>query len=164
MDPGIIRNKALDKQKENKRFLDRLRKKPPRDLDVRVRMIHNEVFSRINCLDCANCCKSIGPFLRDRDIDRIAASLGLKPSGFTERYLRLDVDEDYVFRNTPCPFLLPDNYCSVYTDRPGACREYPHTDRKNFHQVLKLTLKNAEICPAVQEIIEGLKKVYGLGF
>ncbi len=32
---------------------------------------------------------------------------------------------------SPCPFLGDDNYCSVYEARPKACREYPHTDRKN---------------------------------
>lgn len=31
----------------------------------------------------------------------------------------------------PCPLLGRDNYCAVYADRPKACREYPHTDRRN---------------------------------
>ncbi|HYX06053.1 MAG TPA: hypothetical protein VE912_04900 [Bacteroidales bacterium] len=46
----------------------------------------------------------------------------------------------------------------VYEDRPRACREYPHTDRKKFHQILNLTLKNSEVCPAVFMVIEKLKK------
>ncbi len=160
MDPHRIREKALDKEKENRKFFSKLKRKVPADLDVTVKTLHEEVFSHVDCLECANCCKSISPFLRDRDIDRIASSLGLKPSAFTETYLELDPEEDYVFRETPCPFLLDDNRCSIYKYRPGACREYPHTDRKNFHQIFSLTLKNAEICPAVQEIIEGLKLVY----
>ena len=46
----------------------------------------------------------------------------------------------------------------VYESRPKACREYPHTDRPRFYQILDLTLKNAEVCPAVFELIERLKK------
>jgi Fe-S-cluster containining protein len=60
----------------------------------------------------------------------------------------------------PCPFLGADNYCSVYDDRPKACREYPHTDRKRFYQILDLTLKNTSTCPAVHLVIEKLKVYY----
>jgi Fe-S-cluster containining protein len=27
---------------------------------------------------------------------------------------------------------MDDNKCSIYEVRPKACREYPHTDRKNL--------------------------------
>ena len=60
----------------------------------------------------------------------------------------------------PCPFLMPDNYCSVYDVRPKACGEYPHTDRKKFYQLLDISIKNAYTCPAVYEIIEGVKEKY----
>jgi len=72
----------------------------------------------------------------------------------------VDEEGDYVFRESPCPFLMGDNYCMVYEDRPRACREYPHTDRKRFHQLLKLSYKNTLVCPAVLEVVEGLKQHY----
>jgi Fe-S-cluster containining protein len=50
--------------------------------------------------------------------------------------------------------LLPDNTCAVYEDRPLACREYPHTDRKNMYQIMDLTTQNTLICPAVASIVE----------
>ena len=84
----------------------------------------------------------------------------LKPAQFIEQYLHLDEDNDYVLNAAPCPFLLADNYCSVYEDRPTACREYPHTNRKRFYQLLDLTLKNTLICPAAYEIVEEMKKKY----
>jgi hypothetical protein len=46
----------------------------------------------------------------------------------------------------------------IYDYRPKACREYPHTDRKRFYQVLDLTMLNRELCPIVYEVVEGLKK------
>jgi Fe-S-cluster containining protein len=66
----------------------------------------------------------------------------------------MDEDSDYVLKQSPCTFLGIDNKCSIYEYRPLACREYPHTDRKNMHQILDLTLKNTEICPAVARIVE----------
>ena len=153
-----IKNRAQDLWQENKTLFARLKKKKPKKLDKIVHELHDEVFQEIDCLDCANCCKSISPTLYDKDIERLAKHLKIKPSQFVNEYLYLDDEGDYVFRQTPCPFLLPDNYCLVYESRPKACREYPHTDRSRFYQLLNLTLKNSLICPAVLELIERLKQ------
>ncbi|MFP4023918.1 MAG: YkgJ family cysteine cluster protein [Thiohalospira sp.] len=153
-----LKHRALDLLEENKTFFTRLKKKKPKNLDKIVHKLHDEVFQEINCLDCANCCKSISPTLYNKDIERLAKHLKIKPSQFVEQYLYIDSEGDYVFKQTPCPFLLPDNYCMVYENRPKACREYPHTDRTRFYQILNLTLKNSQVCPAVFELIERLKK------
>ncbi len=139
-------------------FLKKLKKKKPKDLDDFVHGLHIEAFAEFDCLDCANCCKTIGPRLIDKDVERLAKHLRLKPSEFMEQYVRVDEDGDMIFREHPCPFLMPDNYCMVYESRPRACREYPHTDRKRFYQILNLTHKNCETCPVVHEIVEAMKK------
>lgn len=139
-------------------FLKKLKARPPKDLDLRMQRLHEEVFEEMDCLDCANCCKTTSPIFLNKDIDRIAAHLGIRPADFVEQYLQLDKDGDYVLRQAPCPFLGPDNYCSIYAYRPRACREYPHTNRKNFHQILDLTDKNRAICPAVEEILRRLEQ------
>lgn len=159
-DPAAHKAKALNKAKENKTFLDKLKRKPPRDLDNTVLELHEDAVSRIDCLECANCCKSISPIVIDRDIDRMAKHLRMKPSELIERYLLLDADGDYVYRQTPCPFLMPDNYCMIYEVRPRACREYPHTDRRRFHQILNLTYKNTFVCPIVDDVVDKLKESY----
>ena len=82
----------------------------------------------------------------------------MRPGKFVEQYLKLDEEHDYVLQTSPCPFLDKDNYCKVYEVRPKACREYPHTDRKQFHQILDITLRNTAVCPATFEIIERLKQ------
>ncbi|MGQ1945867.1 YkgJ family cysteine cluster protein [Geofilum sp. OHC36d9] len=148
------------KARSNKIFLERLRKMRPVSLDLVVGNLHDEVFNKIDCLECANCCKTTSPILIDRDIDRIARRLRMKPSQLIDAHLRLDEDGDYVFKEAPCPFLMPDNYCMIYEDRPRACREYPHTNRKRFYQVLKLTYHNTLICPAVLQVVDGLKQQY----
>jgi len=154
-----LAEKARQAEPQHKALVKKLKKKKPKNLDNTVHALHEEVFSEINCLQCANCCKTLGPRITDHDIARLAKHLKLKPGKFIESYLRLDEDNDYVFKEMPCPFLMPDNYCMVYEHRPKACREYPHTDRKRFYQALDITLKNTATCPAVFEIMERLKQI-----
>ncbi len=157
----ILKNppeKAKQAELQNKTLVKKLKKKKPKNLDNIVHALHQEVFNRIDCLACANCCKTLGPRITDNDIARLAKHLKLKPGKFIDAYLKLDEDNDYVFKEMPCPFLMPDNYCMVYEYRPKACREYPHTDRKRFYQALDVTLKNTATCPAVFEIMEQLKQ------
>ncbi len=156
--PGQLPALARAARKEHAALVRRLSASDPRRLDERVHALHEEAFEEIDCLDCANCCRTLGPRVTDADVQRIAASLRIRPSVFTEKHLRLDDDGDYVFRTMPCPFLGNDNYCSIYEVRPKACREYPHTDRRRMHQVLGLALKNSSVCPAVFRILESLRK------
>lgn len=149
---------AKDKHKENKKFFARLKKRPPKHLDRLMQELHDEEFERTDCLDCANCCKTTGPLFTNADIERISKFLKMKPQQFIEKYLRVDEDNDHVLQQVPCAFLDSDNYCLIYEVRPKACREYPHTDRKNFHQITNLTLKNTTICPAAFRIVEEMKK------
>lgn len=156
--PEKLAAMAAAARQEHAVLLKRLSSADNRKLDERVHSIHNEVFNAIDCLDCANCCRTLGPRITDIDIQRMAAFLRIKPSVFTERYLVVDEEGDYIFRSMPCPFLGSDNYCSVYDVRPRACREYPHTDRRRIYQVMGLMLKNSAICPAVFEMLERLKR------
>ncbi len=143
-----------------KQAFQRIKKKKPKDLDLVVQKLNDQAFDEIDCLSCANCCKSLGPRITDRDIERLAKHFKKKPSAIIEEYLRIDEDGDYVFKSMPCPFLAPDNYCFVYEDRPKACREYPHTDRRRFVQLLGLTLKNRSTCPVVYKVAEELAQKY----
>lgn len=150
--------KAKAQQSEHKKFLNRIKQKPPKDFDRKMLEIHEKVFDQIDCLSCANCCKTTGPLFTQKDIERLAKLFRMKPSQFIEKYLRIDEDNDYVLQSVPCPFLGADNYCSVYEHRPKACREYPHTDRKKFYQINSLTLKNTLICPATYEVVEEMRE------
>jgi Fe-S-cluster containining protein len=149
---------AKEKQKENKEFFKKLKKKPPKQLDYIMQELHEEEFERTDCLECANCCKTTGPLFTDKDIERIAKSFRQKPQQFIDQYLRIDEDNDYVLQSVPCTFLAADNYCLIYDVRPKACREFPHTDRKKFQQISNLTMKNVAICPAAYNIVEDMKK------
>lgn len=150
---------AKREKKSTKKFFNKVAQRKSKHLDEVVADLHDEVFEEIDCLKCANCCKTTSPIFRDRDIERIAKHLRIRPAALVEQYLHLDSEGDYVLNVAPCPFLGIDNYCSIYEARPKACREYPHTDRKNFHQILNLTLKNTTICPAAFTVVQRLKEV-----
>ncbi len=157
----ILRNlpqKAKETHAENKKFLAKLKKKPPKKLDFLMSELHEAEFERTDCLTCANCCKTTGPLFTNKDVARISKHFRMKEQHFVEAYLRIDEDNDYVLQSVPCTFLGADNYCSIYDVRPKACREFPHTDRKKFQQISNLTLKNVAICPAAFNIVEEMKK------
>lgn len=149
---------AKDKYNENKKYFAKLKKKPPKNLDHIMQQLHDEEFENTDCLTCANCCKTTGPLFTNNDIERISKYLKLKPQQFVAQYLRVDEDKDHVLQSVPCTFLDSDNYCTIYEVRPKACREYPHTDRKKFHQITNLTIKNTAICPAAYRIVEKMKQ------
>lgn len=160
MDIKNLKTKALKAEALTKKLFLKLKKSKPGNLDDTFHTLHEEAFEHIDCLSCANCCKTTSPIFKDRDIERLAKYFKISQALFIEKYLKIDEDKDYVLKSAPCTFLGADNYCLIYDNRPTACREYPHTDRKRMYQLLDLTAKNAAICPAVFEITEKLKKVY----
>lgn len=159
MDLNLYKQQAVLKQKDHKKFLDGLKKKPPKNLDYLVVEKHEETFAEIDCLSCANCCKTTGPLYTEKDIERISKHLRMKQADFEAKFLRVDEDQDKVLQNLPCFFLDDDNTCSIYDVRPKACREYPHTDRKKIYQINNLTIQNTLICPATYVFVEKMRKV-----
>ena len=149
---------AKDTHIENKKFFKKLKKNPPKKLDYIMQDLHDEEFENTDCLTCGNCCKTTSPIFTDKDIERIAKHLKMKQPQFIKQYLRVDEDGFYVLQSSPCTFLADDNYCMVYDVRPKACKEYPHTNRKKFQNILDITLNNVEVCPAVYNIVEQMKK------
>jgi len=159
----LLNDLSVNQQKykpEIRRVFKQLKKKKPKHLDNIVHNLDTEVLDSIDCLSCANCCKTLGPRVTDNDVAKLSKFLKMKPSDFVSESLKIDEDKDFVFKEMPCPFLMLDNYYIVYESRPKACREYPHTDRKRFYQLLSLTEKNIETCPAVLEISKEIVKAF----
>ena len=143
-----------DFKQYHKKNLKQLKK-----MDCEIHQLHDIYTEKIDCLQCGNCCRTLGPRITDNDIRKMAKGLNMSPSQVLNTYLRIDEDGDYVFIKMPCPFLMPDNYCIIYENRPKACREYPHTDRKKFYQVYKLSIKNAYTCPIAYEVLNGVLRI-----
>lgn len=151
--------KATEQQKANKQFLQKLQTRKGKGVEKLLPDLHEEAFEKIDCLQCAGCCKTISPRFKPPDIKRIAKWLGMKEAAFIDSYLRMDEDGDYVVKFTPCPFLGEDNYCSIYEVRPGDCENYPYTDSYDFLKRPNITYLNSTICPAVYYVLERLKTI-----
>jgi uncharacterized protein len=145
--------KSADRQKIYKDYLQKadknksLRSLPP---------LHDEAFSKIDCLQCANCCKNYSPRFKTPDIKRISKHLRMRESEFIEKYLKVDEEGDFVVKSLPCPFLGADNFCSIYEQRPSDCHRFPYTDEDVFIKRQNLTLKNSTFCPITYYVLEKL--------
>jgi Fe-S-cluster containining protein len=83
---------------------------------------------------CFNqCCRRLNLMLTPYDVLRLKARLGLDSEEFIERYTEVESGQNgwplprLAMRGNKertCPFLGDDG-CTVYPDRPGACRTYP---------------------------------------
>ncbi len=151
-----LERKSAEHQKQYKQMLARVDKKK---VLKQLPDLHDAAFSKINCLDCAACCKNFSPRFKTPDVKRIAKHLALKEGVFIEKYLKLDEEGDYVVNSKPCPFLGADNYCSIYHVRPSDCARFPYTDEDVLIKRTSLTLKNATFCPIVIYVLEELIKV-----
>lgn len=127
-----------------------------------VESLHRDVFATTDCLACANCCRSSPPIVTSTDTKRIAKRLTIPPKTFVRQYLIQDVDGSMMMNGVPCTFLQEDNTCSIYADRPEACRRYPHTDERDYAVRAKLNTDNTIVCPAAFEISNRLQRLLPL--
>lgn len=145
--------KSAEHQKQYKNYLNRANKNA---VLKALPDLHDEAFSKIDCLQCGNCCKGYSPRFKTPDIKRIAKHLKMKDGDLINTYLRVDEEGDYVMRSTPCSFLGADNYCSIYEVRPSDCERFPYTDEDVILKRPNITLKNSSFCPAVYYVLEKL--------
>ena len=145
--------KSKEKQKVYKSFLAKADKNK---VLKALPQLHEEAFERVDCLQCAACCKNYSPRFKTPDVKRISKHLGMKESVFIETYLRVDEDGDFVVKSSPCPFLGADNFCSIYDVRPSDCERFSYTDEDVIIKRQKLTLKNASFCPITFYVLEKL--------
>ena len=139
-----------------KRFQNFLKRVDKRVILKQLPDLHEAAFEKIDCLDCARCCKNYSPRFKMPDIKRISKAMGMKEVAFIEKYLSMDNEGDYVVKTKPCPFLDADNSCGIYDYRPSDCERFPYTDEDVFFKRDKITMKNAEFCPAVHDVMIGL--------
>jgi len=150
---GSWKKKSGENQKKYKQFLQRADKNK---VLKQLPQLHEEAFSKIDCLSCAACCKNYSPRFKTPDIKRISRHLKMRESELIDTYLKLDEDGDYVVKQTPCPFLGADNFCSIYEVRPSDCERFPYTNEDVLIKRQQITLKNSSFCPIVYYVLEKL--------
>ncbi|TRZ82161.1 MAG: YkgJ family cysteine cluster protein [Sediminibacterium sp.] len=139
-----------------KKFQNFLKRVDKRKILKQLPDLHEAAFEKVNCLDCARCCKNYSPRFKMPDIKRISKYLRMKETDFIDTYLAMDQEGDYVANTKPCPFLGKDNACGIYEHRPSDCQRFPYTDEDVFFKRAAITMKNVEFCPIVHDVMHGL--------
>jgi len=158
MSKDILHNWQKKSEERQKLYKNYLLKADKNKVLKQLPDLNETAYEKINCLNCAACCKNYSPRFKTPDIKRIAKHLDLKEGLFIEKYLNLDEEGDYVVKTKPCPFLGDDNYCSIYEVRPSDCARFPYTDEDVILKRVPLTLKNSTFCPIVYYVLEELVK------
>ena len=129
----VFRKKVKNTKGSLRRFLTKLEKDPPKQLANLTLHLEKEVWREVDCLSCANCCKTMTPTFNAADLKRISAHFGQTVEEFKAKWLYKEKkkDGDWLNKKQPCQFLnLADNKCSIYEIRPADCAGFPHLPKK----------------------------------
>jgi Fe-S-cluster containining protein len=164
MEPINLRSFKL-KTARNKRkmrvFLGKIERNPPRSLDKIAVEVEKEIWQEVDCITCANCCKSMTPTFTNKDIARISAHFNLSKSEFKEKWLFQDKKGDWMNTKTPCQFLdKKTNMCSIYDIRPADCAGFPHLAKKKMVNYIDVHKQNVEYCPATYKMVEKMQILF----
>ncbi|MCD6012072.1 MAG: hypothetical protein K0Q79_1934 [Flavipsychrobacter sp.] len=158
MDLKKFRATSARKRKPLTAFLLKLDKIVPEDMPKLVAKVDATVWKDVNCMECANCCKTMTPTFTKKDIKRISAHLDMQPKEFIDKWLMKEEDTgDMVNKTQPCQFLV-NNMCSIYEVRPIDCAEFPHHNKKPFDLYNETFKNNLPHCPATLTLVDRLKK------
>jgi len=151
-----FRKKVRQNKKTFRSFLNKILREQPRGLDKITAALEPKVWEEVDCLTCANCCKTMTPTYTKADIKRIAAHFGETPQQFSDKWLIYEKKEkDWQNKKQPCQFLnLTDNKCSIYEIRPLDCSGFPHLQKKRMVDYIHVHKQNIEYCPATYKLVE----------
>ena len=147
------------------RFLNRLKRDPPRNLQSIAIKAGSNIWNEIDCLSCANCCKTMTPTYTNADIKKIASYLQISTDEMKRRWLKKERGTgNWINKTTPCQFLdQATNMCNVYEVRPADCAGFPHLTKKKFVEYLHVHQQNLDDCPATFKMVERMNEMVEKG-
>jgi len=143
------------------RFITRLKRNAPRGLQSFATQASNSAWDGIDCLSCANCCKTMTPTYKNSDIKRIASYLKISTEEMKKKWLKRDRGTvKWLNKTTPCQFLdLKTNMCNVYEVRPTDCAGFPHLTKKRIIEYIDMHKENLDQCPATFKMVEKMNEM-----
>ena len=153
-----IRRLGEQKRDENERFRKYLKRH--NFVERRFRKLAEDVTDAIDCTSCANCCREATVRLTERDVEKLAKFLRMRPAQFLAEYAQESAEEGVILRRTEsgCVFL-DGNSCSIYEARPHNCEYFPHVTRGEGSLLSRFWefKDRACYCPIVYNTLEGFK-------
>lgn len=163
MDTKVVRKhhkKYEAKRKGLRNFITRAEKVLTRKHAPLVAEAEEYAWTQVDCLSCANCCKTMSPTYTQSDIKRISKHLEMTPAQFKKKWLYFDKEnKDWMNVSRPCQFLdLKTNKCKIYAVRPADCAGFPHLNKQAYKDYFYIHKQNIEYCPATLAMVERLKE------
>lgn len=158
----LVQIKMLGEKKREENLRFRKHMKAHDHSDRILRRIAVEVEEQIDCRQCANCCRVATAKVAERDIERLAKFLRIKPARVLADFVVPSEDEGQVLRRerkTGCVFLS-GNECTVYEARPESCQRFPNVVRGNGSLASRMWefADRASYCPIVYNSLEAFKE------
>jgi Fe-S-cluster containining protein len=141
--------------------LNRVKRDPPGDIqDIAIRA-RDKVWDGIDCLSCANCCKTMTPTYTDKDLRKIAVYLKMPLTEIKKKWLKKERGTaHWLNRTTPCQFLdLKTNLCGIYEVRPADCAGFPHLNKRKMIDYIHVYKQNLDECPATFKMVERMNEL-----
>jgi Fe-S-cluster containining protein len=122
----LLGEKKRDENLHFRRFMK------SRDHSDRIlRRIAEGIEDRIDCTQCAQCCRVATVQVSERDVERLARYLRIPRDRFLADYTMESAEEGRILKRTEsagCVFL-DGNTCTAYEARPDICQRFPHVVR-----------------------------------
>ena len=78
------------------------------------------------CQNCGECCKGYGgTFVTEKDIEKIAAYLGMKTQHFVDDYCQLSGGKPILAQGHRGYCAFWDEGCTIHAVKPQMCRQWP---------------------------------------
>jgi len=161
----LVQIKMLGEKKREENLRFRKHMKAHDHSDRILRRIAVDIEEQIDCTQCANCCRVATAKVVERDIERLAKYLRLKPARVMADYVVESEEEGHILRRdkkTGCVFLN-GNECTVYDARPESCQRFPHVVRGNGSLASRMWefVDRSCYCPIVYNSLEAFKEELG---
>ena len=161
----LVQIKLLGEKKREENLRFRKHMKAHDHSDRILRRIAVDIEEQIDCTQCANCCRVATAKVAERDIERLAKYLRVKPAQVLADYVVESEEEGLVLRRdkkSGCVFLS-GNECTVYDARPESCQRFPHVVRGNGSLASRMWefVDRACYCPIVYNSLEAFKEELG---
>lgn len=126
-------------------------------LDAWVQTVAEPIIQAIDCTQCANCCQNLEVYLTQADTQRIAERVDIPLASLWDYEAGQAQGEWALFTQRPCQFLC-EKRCTIYADRPEACRIYP-VFTPDFRWTLQEMIPGASICPIIFHVLNIIQRI-----
>lgn len=157
-EPGYLKRRNKELHEENELFRKFLLKQfGANQTDTLFKQSYAATSPLIDCTLCAACCSGLQPEISSEEYSRLSSQAN--QDHFIHAAGSTDGIERYYIKD-PCCFLR-SNRCSIYEERPEACKGYPHLDQPGIRYRLRTVFEQTGTCPIVFHVIEQLKSQTG---